>query len=265
METIFFDTHTHYNHPVFDEDLSEVEESIRSAGVKYDAVIGYDLTSSKKAIELADRDSSHLAVVGIHPLHVEEDTEGCMQELRALAGRNIAAIGETGLDYYKKIPRMVIDRQLQQKMFREQLRLAVEKDLPVVIHSRNAAQDTVEILKEEAAGGQWGVIHCFTYSPEMAEIFTAMGFYLGIGGKVTYIESKKLRETVRRIPLEMLVIETDSPYLSPEGRRGERNDSLSLLQIAASIAEIKGVSVEEVARVTAENAFRLYRIPASER
>lgn len=260
MKTIFFDTHTHYNHPDFDADLSEVKGRIRKAGVKYDAVIGYDPDSSRKAIELAAEDGSHFAVAGIHPLHAEPDIEEAMRKLESLASGNVAAIGETGLDYFKDRPRQVPDKALQRELFRAQLRLSKKLELPVVIHSRDAAQDTAEILKDEGTGGPGGVIHCFSYSPEMAEIFTRMGFYLGIGGKVTYPASKRLRETVRRIPLEMLVLETDAPYLSPEGRRGERNDSLSLPLIAEAVAEIKDISPEEVARVTTENAFRLYRI-----
>ena len=263
MDTFFFDTHTHYNHPDFDADLPEVKDRIRRAGVRYDAVIGYDTDSSQKAIELAAEDSSHIAVAGIHPLHAEPDIGEAMKRLERLVLRDlaaVAAIGETGLDYYKDRPGRAPDKSLQQELFRAQLRLSKRLDLPVVIHSRDAAQDTAEILREEATGGPGGVIHCFSYSPEMAEIFVRMGFFLGIGGKVTYPASRRLRETVRRIPIERLVLETDAPYLSPEGRRGERNDSLSLPLIAEAVAEIKGISAEEVARITAGNAFRLYRI-----
>ena len=255
MRHTFFDTHTHYNHPAFAEDEEAVREKIRRIGVKLDAVIGFDLPSSRRALELAEEGKGHLAVVGIHPLYVTDLPENALEILEMFTQKGADALGEVGLDYHRPEGP---EKELQKKLFREQLHLAKEKDLPVVIHSREAAQDTVEILKEQKA--EKGVIHCFSYSPEMAEEFVKMGFLLGVGGVVTRPNAKKLRETVRRIPLSRLVLETDAPYLPPEGHRGERNDSGALPQIAEEIAQLKGISLEEVCEVTWENACRLYRL-----
>ena len=258
MGCTFFDTHTHYNHPSFAGDLDAVMTRIRRLGVRMDAVIGYDLPSSQRALELAGEDPGHLAVTGIHPLHVADLPRDAMEQLAGMVKEGASAVGEFGLDYH--LPDGPA-KELQKDLFRMQLELAKMTGLPVVIHSRDAAQDTVEILKEFP--GVTGVIHCYSYSPEMAEVFVKMGYYLGIGGMVTRQAAKKLPETVRRIPLSSLLLETDAPYQSPEGHRGERNDSGALPRIAEEIARLKGLSPEEVCRVTWENACRLYRVASS--
>lgn len=287
----YFDTHTHYNDPRFAGDLQEVLQGIRAVNVMGTAVIGYDLSSSIRGLQLAEgslpetrggdlrgrpetqggdlreqpREEAYarcVAAVGVHPLHVPDADEDDLLRLEILAeDPKAAAIGEIGLDYARKEGRPPADRDLQQYFFRKQIRIARRAGLPVVIHSRDAAQDTAEILEQEKAAEVGGVIHCYSYSPEMAVRFLRLGFFLGIGGVVTYPGSKRLRETVRQVALEHLVLETDAPYLPPDGHRGERNDSRSLPLVAGEIARIKNISVEEVCRKTWENACKLYRIP----
>lgn len=172
-----------------------------------------------------------------------------------LAREKMVAVGEIGLDYYWDKE----NRDLQKMWFIRQLELARQLDLPVIIHSREAAADTMEIMKQHAKGLD-GVIHCFSYSPEQAKEYVKMGFYLGIGGVVTFKNAKKLKEVVQEIPLEALVLETDSPYLAPVPHRGKRNNSQNLVYVAEEIAALKGVSYEEVVRQTTENAKKLYRL-----
>ena len=265
MGLTFFDSHTHYNDRRFDEDLATVLRSVKAAGVLRDTIIGYDLASSIRGVRLAEAAEEdqpcHTVAAGIHPLHTGDAEDEDLIRLEILAeDPKVVAIGEIGLDYFRKSPDMVIDKERQQYYFRKQLRIARRAGLPVVIHSRDAAQHTVEVLEEEKASEVGGVIHCFTYSPEMAERFVRMGFFIGIGGVLTYPASRKVKEVAKQIPLEHLVLETDCPYLSPEGHRGERNDSRGLMAVAETLAELRGISVEEVCRVTWENACRLYRI-----
>lgn len=168
----------------------------------------------------------------------------------------VVAIGEIGLDYYWDSPK----REMQKQWFIRQLELARELALPVIIHSRDAAKDTMEILKEQKAEEIGGVIHCFSYSVEIAREYLNMGFYLGIGGVLTFSNAKKLKEVVEMAPLERLVLETDCPYLAPVPNRGKRNDSLNLSYVAEEIARIKQVAYQEVADITFDNAERLYRL-----
>lgn len=168
----------------------------------------------------------------------------------------MVAIGEIGLDYHWEEPA----KDWQQHWFRRQLQTAKELGKPVIIHSRDAAADTLRILKEERAEELGGVIHCYSYSPELAADFLQMGFYIGVGGVVTFKNGRKLKETVRQIPLDRIVLETDSPYMAPEPNRGTRNSSLNLRYVAAAIAELKGVSSEKVVEQTWQNAMDLYHI-----
>ncbi len=268
----YFDTHTHYNHTAFSHDLPEVMRKIQDAGVERDAVIGYDLPTSRAALMMARQDPRHIAVAGLHPLHIGESARTDFAELCDLfsgkaedtsgagtggKGRPLA-VGEIGLDYSRRRSADDPVAEVQQEYFRKQLRLAGELCLPVVIHSRDAAEDTYRILKEENAGKYGGVIHCYSYSPEMAERFVGLGFYLGIGGVITRQGARRLTETVKRISMEHLVLETDCPYLPPESMRGQRNDSSVLPMIADRIARIKDISLEEVGQAAWENACRLY-------
>jgi len=259
MEHRFFDTHTHYNHPDFRKDLAAVMTGIAEAGVLRDAVVGYDLASSLRAVEMAKEDPRHVAVAGVHPTHVERAEEQDLKALEALAeAGDIVAVGEIGLDYHRRSPEVVPDKELQKEYFRKQLRIANAAKLPVVIHSRDAAEDTLNILTEEGAGTCGGVIHCFSYSREMAQRFVKLGFLLGIGGVITYSTGRRLREVVESVPLSCLVLETDCPYLSPEGKKGKRNDSSNLPMFAEEIARIRGEDVDSVIAAAWENSCRLY-------
>ena len=259
-----FDTHTHYNHPDFSGDLQEVLKRIWDAGVRCAAVIGYDLDSSRRAIRLAEDPAAGirlLAVPGIHPLHVDRAEEEDLAFLEVLLeDPHVKMLGEIGLDYHRKEPNVTPDKELQEYYLRKQIRIARRAGLPIVIHSRDAAQDTARILQEEKAGEVGGIIHCFSYSYEMAEIFMRLGFSIGIGGVVTRPAAKKLREVAERVPLDRLVLETDAPYLAPEGKRGERNDSTALLSVADVIAGLRNISTEELKERTWENACRLFRV-----
>ena len=198
------------------------------------------------------------SVIGVIPHHVDEINENDIEELRSLAksSKKVVAIGEIGLDYYYDEP----ERELQHKWFMRQMELAGELKLPIVIHSREAAQDTVELMHKAHAEDIGGVVHCYSYSEEMAREFLKMGFFFGIGGVVTFKNAKKLKRAVASIPLDKIVLETDSPYLTPSPYRGERNDSRYLSYVVSEIARIKEISEEEVAEVTYNNALKLYRI-----
>ena len=233
---MIFDTHAHYDDRQFEEDREELLGSMRENGVELIVDAGSDIASWDKIEQLTDR----------YPFMKR------MEQL--LAREKMVAVGEIGLDYYWDKE----NRDLQKMWFIRQLELARQLDLPVIIHSREAAADTMEIMKQYA-GELSGVIHCFSYSPEQAKEYVKMGFYLGIGGVVTFKNAKKLKEVVQEIPLESLVLETDSPYLAPVPNRGKRNSSLNLVYVAEEIAGLKGISYEEVVRQTTENAKKLYR------
>ena len=205
--------------------------------------------------ELAHKYGFIYAAVGVHPSEVEELNDEAMDRLKAWsADERCVAIGEIGLDYHWPDPAP----EIQKKWFVRQLDLAREVKLPVVIHSRDAAKDTMDIMHSEHAEDIGGVVHCFSYSKEIAKECVDMGFYIGVGGVVTFKNGKKLREVVDRIPMEKILLETDCPYLSPEPHRGERNSSLNLPYVVKEIANIKGISEEDVIRITEENAKRMY-------
>jgi len=252
---MIFDTHAHYDDEQFNEDRVELLNSMEEQGVGTIVNVSAAYNSCRKVIALAKEYPFVYAAVGIHPDEVgslNEETFAQMKEL--FKEEKVVAVGEIGLDYYWDNE----PREVQKKWFIRQLELARELDLPVLIHSREAAADTMEIMKEHAKGLS-GVIHCFSYSPEQAKEYVKMGFYLGIGGVVTFKNAKKLKEVVQEIPLESLVLETDSPYLAPVPNRGKRNSSLNLVYVAEEIAGLKGISYEEVVRQTTENAKKLYR------
>ncbi len=256
---MIFDTHAHYDDEAFDGDREALLESMPGLGVGLVVNIGASLRSCRKTIELMDRYSFVYGALGIHPGDCGELTEEDMQWLKVqcivhrLRGKCVA-VGEIGLDYYWNDPEPAI----QQKWFRRQLEIAKELSLPVVIHTRDAAQDTITIMKEENAREIGGVIHCYAYSKETARDFLDMGFYFGIGGVLTFKNGRKLKEAVEYLPMDRIVLETDSPYLSPEPNRGKRNSSLNLPYVIQAMAQIKGMGVEDVERITWENACRLY-------
>lgn len=255
---MIFDTHCHYDDPRFDEDRDQVIKTIQAEGVSRFVNISADRESLDGTIKILEKYQFSYGALGIHPSETEGLTEEVMEEIAEKTRNNkrIVAIGEIGLDYWEEGP----DKEGQAFWFRRQLRLAKELDKPVVIHSRDAVQDTFDILAEEHAEELGGVIHCFSASAEMAERYVKKGYFIGIGGVLTFKNAKTLREVAERTPLENIVLETDCPYLAPVPHRGERNYSGYLNLVAEKLAEIKGVTKDEVCDTTFRNALRLYRI-----
>ncbi len=257
MTDLIFDTHAHYDSERFDADRDEILGSLKENGVGYVIDCSADWKSVTEAQKLAERYPFMYASVGIHPYEVGclDDEKLDIMRQRCLADK-VVAVGEIGLDYHiENVP-----RDAQQKWFIRQLKLAKEADLPVIIHSRDAAEDTLCIMKKYA-GNLRGVIHCFSYSAQMAEEYLKMGYYIGIGGVLTFKNAKKTKETAAVVPPERILLETDCPYLAPEPHRGERNKSPYLSYVARALADIKGADYDEIVRVTARNAMRLFNIP----
>ena len=257
---MIFDTHTHYDDEQFEEDRDSLLLSLKEQGVGAIANMGASMRGAKDSVALAKQYPFVYAAVGIHPDHAKDLNEEEFAVLSALAAEDkVVAIGEIGLDYYWDST----EREEQKHWFKRQLELAEQLELPVVIHSREAAADTLEIMKEayqQSGKKLTGVIHCFSYGVEMAQEYLKMGFYLGVGGVATFKNGRKLKEVIEAAPLEKMVLETDCPYLAPVPFRGKRNSSEKLHYVVAVIAEIKGITEEEVERVTWENACKLYRL-----
>lgn len=254
---MIFDTHAHYDDEAFAEDRDEILGSMLENNIGRIVNIGASMNSCRKTIELMNQYPYIYGAIGIHPSDAAQLDERGFEWLREQCRHEkCVAVGEIGLDYYWKEP----DPEIQKKWFIRQLNLAQEVNLPVVIHSRDAWKDTVDILKSEHAQELGGVIHCYSYSKESAREFLNMGFYFGIGGVLTFKNAKKLKEAVEYIPLEKIVLETDCPYLAPEPNRGKRNSSLNLPYIIEVLAEIKGLGIQEIEHITWENAIRMYRM-----
>ncbi|MCI8789938.1 MAG: TatD family hydrolase [Lachnospiraceae bacterium] len=255
--TDIFDTHAHYDDKAFDEDREALLESLPSQGVARVVNIGASLASCRRTVELTEAYDYIYGAIGVHPSETGELDEEGFGQLREMCGaEKCVAIGEIGLDYYWKEP----EREIQKKWFLRQLHLAKKTGLPVVIHSRDAARDTVDILEAEKGGETGGVIHCYSYTKETARRFLDMGFFFGIGGVLTFQNARKLREAVEYIPLDRIVLETDSPYLAPVPYRGKRNSSLHLPYVIQALAQVKGISEEEARRAAWENSLKLYRM-----
>ncbi|BCJ96892.1 deoxyribonuclease [Anaerocolumna cellulosilytica] len=251
---MIFETHAHYDDEAFDKDREELLKSFEAEGIGYIVNIGASIETSKKTLELTKRFPFVYGAIGVHPEEAAELNEENFDWLKKAAKEpKVVAVGEIGLDYYWKT-----EPEVQKIWFERQMELAKEVKLPAVIHSRDAAADTLDMIKGANLKETGGVIHCFSYGVEMAREYLNMGFYLGIGGVITFKNGKKLKEVVEYAPLDALVLETDSPYLTPEPNRGKRNCSLYLKQVAEKIAELKGVAYDEVVRITEENAKRLY-------
>lgn len=252
-----FDTHAHYDDEAFDGDREELLQELPRQGIARVVNVGASLDSCTKTLELAKRYDYIYCAVGIHPSETAKLTEESFLWLKQQCSHEkCLAVGEIGLDYYWEEP----EHDLQKKWFARQLELARELSLPVIIHSRDAAKDTVDLMTAQKASDIGGVVHCYSYTKETARLFLNMGFYFGIGGVLTFKNARKLKEAAEYIPLDRIVLETDCPYLSPEPNRGKRNSSFNLPYVVKALADIKGISEEETARVTWENACRLYRI-----
>lgn len=255
---MIFDSHAHYDDKQFEKDRDGLLSSMKEKGITKIINVGASIESTKRTLALADTYDFLYAAVGVHPSDVEcLDEQGFAWLKKQTNHRKVVAVGEIGLDYYwEKDQRM---QEQQKYWFIRQLSLAREIGLPVIIHSRDAAADTMSIMKENAQGIS-GVIHCFSYSKEIAQEYVKMGYYIGVGGVVTFKNAKKLKEAVAAIPLERIVVETDCPYLAPEPNRGKRNASIYLPYVIEEIARIKELTPQEVEEATYHNAEVLYGI-----
>ena len=253
---MLFDTHAHLNDPAYDPDREELMASFAEAGVGLVMNAGCSLESSRDIVEMAAQYPWLYASVGSHPDSADEVNEAVIEEYRKLCklSDKVKAIGEIGLDYhYEDIP-----RDIQQKAFRMQMALAQELELPVIVHERDAHNDGLAIVKEFPTVK--GVFHCYSGAAEMARQLVELGWYIGFTGVLTFKNARKAVETAASIPLERIVLETDCPFMAPEPFRGKRNHPGYLYRMAEKLAEIRGVSVEEIHRITTENGKRLYRI-----
>lgn len=250
----YFESHAHYDDKRFREDREELlGELLPASRVNHVINIGCDVKSSEMSIRLADRYDYIYAAVGVHPHELYDMSSQTIAKLKKLSEHpKVVAIGEIGLDYYYDTH----PRELQRFWFRQQLRLAEEVNKPVIIHSREASQETFDII--QSTNVRRGSIHCYSGSAQMAQDYVKMGFHIGVGGVVTFSNAKKLVETVEAIPIESILIETDCPYLAPNPNRGKRNDSTNLKYIVEKIAEIKNMTPEDVAKITESNAKSLF-------
>lgn len=254
---LLIDTHAHLDSSRFNKDRAEVIKNARDTGVSYIVNIGADLRSSRYSVKLAREYPFIFATVGIHPHDAIGLDANVLAELEKLAGEEkVVAIGEIGLDYYYDHS----PRDIQRAAFIDQLVLAKKLNLPIVVHSREAEEDTMNILKEHYAGAGTGILHCFSGSLAMAREALDLGFYLAFGGVVTFKNAGGLLEVLREIPLDRILLETDCPYLTPVPHRGKRNEPAYLPYVAEKIAEIKGVAIEELAEITTANAIRVYNL-----
>ena len=254
---MIFETHAHYDDERFEEDREELITSMPERGVGTIINVGASIESTKTTLALSERYEFVYAAVGVHPSDISGLNEETFAWLKEQTKREkVVAVGEIGLDYYWDEP----ERSIQKKWFEAQIELARDVKLPIIIHSRDAAKDTYDIMKALHAEEIGGGVHCFSYSKEMARQFLDMGFYIGIGGVVTFKNAKTLKEVAAYTPLDRIVLETDCPYLSPEPNRGKRNSSLNLNYVAEALSQIKGINKEELIAVTEENARQLYRM-----
>lgn len=254
---MIIDTHAHYDDEAFNQDRDVVIQKLKQAGIELVVNVGASMQTSQNTVNLCRNYDFIYGAVGVHPNETAELSEESIQILKEYTNLpKIVAVGEIGLDYYWDEPA----REIQKHWFCRQLDLAKEVKLPVIIHSRDAAKDTLDILAATEYKEVSGVIHCFSYGVEMAREYLNRGYYLGIGGVVTFNNAKIIKEVVKYAPLDRLVLETDCPYLSPVPNRGKRNSSLNLPYVVDQIAELKNISVEEVIQRTNQNAKQLYQL-----
>ena len=257
MTTMLIDSHAHLEMPEFKKDLEVVIQRAKESGVEYIFTVGTEKKDWKRALEIANSHPSIYAILGVHPHNAKEIDDQTYPLLKELCRNGkVKAYGEIGLDFFRNLS----PRDIQLKRFREQIGLAKELGLPIVVHDREAHQETLEILKSEKAEECGGIIHCFSGDYEMAKVCIDMGFYISIPGSITFKNAESFREIVKRLPLESILVETDAPFLTPEPFRGKRNEPGYVRYTAQKVAEIKKISFEMVAEVTTENALRVYRL-----
>lgn len=262
---LIFETHAHYDDDAFDKDRDELLSGMQEAGIETIVNIGANIESCKSTLALCEKYPFVYGALGVHPSDAGELNEETFAWLKQTAekksynnGGKIVAIGEIGLDYYWD---KEADVQANQRFwFEKQANLARELKLPMVVHSRDAAKDTLDMMKAMGAEEIGGIVHCYSYSVEQAREYLRMGFMFGIGGVITFSNARKLKEVVEYLPIEAIVLETDCPYLAPVPNRGRRNSSLNLPYVAGEIAALKGLTEEEVIRITRENAKKVYRM-----
>lgn len=251
---MLIDSHAHIHFKDFEGEIGAVLQRASEAGVAKIVNVGTDLESSRQAIEIARHTSQVYATVGVHPHEVSKMKEGDLEELERLAREEkVVAIGEVGLDYYYEHS----PREVQQKRLRDFVRLSLKTKLPIIIHCRDAFEDCFRILEEEGGWKGSGVFHCYTGDLPTALKIVERGFCVSFSGIVTFKKSAGLREVARNLPIEKILIETDCPYLAPEPYRGKRNEPAYVVKVAEALAKLRGLSVEEIGRITTENAARL--------
>ncbi|MCR5609629.1 MAG: TatD family hydrolase [Lachnospiraceae bacterium] len=255
---MIFDTHTHYDDEAFDTDREEVIGSFKENNVGKFICVSADIKSCYEIPKMVIKYDNSYGAVGIHPSDVDKLNDDNFKDIVIdnVSKDRIIAIGEIGLDYYDEAP----DKKIQIRWFERQLELAKELNKPVIIHSRDAAKDTLDIIRNNKMGEQGGSIHCFSYGVEIAREYLDMGFYLGIGGVLTFKNARKLKEVVEFMPLDRILLETDCPYLAPVPFRGKRNNSAYLSYVVEAICDIKGADKEKVEKITWDNAVKAFRL-----
>jgi len=254
---MLFDTHVHLNARQFKEDREETIQRAFDAGVEYMVVVGFDHETIPLAIEIAEQHETIYAAVGWHPVDAIDMTEKELAWIEELSQHpKVVAIGEMGLDYHwDKSP-----KDVQKEVFRKQIRLAKKLDMPIIIHNREATEDIIQILQEEDAQTIGGIMHCYSDSIEFVQACLDMNFYISLGGPVTFKNAPLPKEVATEVPMNRLLIETDAPYLAPHPNRGKRNEPSYVKLVAEKIAELRGVSLEEISQQTTRNAFTLFNI-----
>lgn len=258
----FFDSHSHYNDEKFDEDREKIIEETYNSGVTRFIVAGYNIDSSEKAIEMSQKYNFIYSICGISPNDIPQSEEKLWKDIEEISkitsqniGKKLVAIGEIGLDYYWNKE----NKELQKEAFIKQIELANKLNLPIVIHSRDASVDTIDILKNHQVNKK-GIFHCCQPNQEMVRQALELGFYISFAGPITFKNAKNAIDVVKMVPLDRILIETDSPYLTPEPNRGKRNDSRNVKYVAQKIAELKDIDIEEIAKITYENANKIFNI-----
>lgn len=254
---MLFDTHVHLNARQYKDDLEEVIERAHKAGVKYMVVVGFNQETIPLALEIAEKHENIYAAVGWHPVDAIDCTEEDLQWIEELASHpKVVALGEMGLDYHwDKSP-----KDVQKRVFKEQIALAKKLSMPIIIHNREATEDVLGILEEENAKEVGGIMHCYSDSTEYVDRILAMDFHISLGGPVTFKNAKSPKEVAKVVPLDRLLIETDAPYLAPHPHRGKRNEPALVTLVAEEIAELKAISYDQLAKQTTANAKKLYGI-----
>jgi TatD DNase family protein len=256
-DILIFDTHAHYDDEKFDEDRDALLKELHANGISYILNASADLESLDASIELSRKYDFVYAALGVHPHYAEKMNEEIVQKIRLLSKNSkVVAIGEIGLDYYYDNS----PRDIQKYWFEQQIELAKELELPIIIHDRDAHEDTMNIIKKTNAKQVGGIFHCFSGSRELAMEALSHNLYIAVGGPVTFKNSRKIKEVVEAVPLEKLLVETDCPYLTPEPHRGKRNNSGYLVHTLDKIAEIKGISKADVSKATLNNAKKVFKI-----